>query len=85
MSDAIPWQVLMEVYSRLNKVDEFLPLAKQERYMFTFRGAIFTPEPDLERHALNTQRQLHNATYLQEKYSPAQIESKRLVRTQLIQ
>ena len=31
-------QVLMDVYNHLSKVDEFLPLAKQERYMFTFRG-----------------------------------------------
>lgn len=31
-------QVLMDVYNRLSKVDEFLPLAKRERYMFTFRG-----------------------------------------------
>lgn len=28
----------MDVYNYLSKVDEFLPLAKRERYMFTFRG-----------------------------------------------
>jgi hypothetical protein len=28
----------MEVYNSLTKVDEFLPLSKRERYMFTFRG-----------------------------------------------
>ena len=28
----------MEVYNNLTKVDEFLPLSKRERYMFTFRG-----------------------------------------------
>ena len=28
----------MDVYNHLSKVDEFLPLAKRERYMFTFRG-----------------------------------------------
>lgn len=31
-------QVLLEIYNCLSKVDEFLPLARQERYMFTFRG-----------------------------------------------
>ncbi len=28
----------MEVYNSLTKVDEFLPLSRRERYMFTFRG-----------------------------------------------
>ena len=31
-------QVLMDVYNRLSKADEFLPLAKRERYVLTFRG-----------------------------------------------
>ena len=28
----------MEVYNKLGKADELLPLAKREQYMFTFRG-----------------------------------------------
>ena len=28
----------MDVYNRLSKADEFLPLAKHERYVLTFRG-----------------------------------------------
>lgn len=28
----------MEVYDKLGKADELLPLAKREQYMFTFRG-----------------------------------------------
>ena len=31
-------QVLMEVYNKLSKCDEFIPLAKSERYFATFRG-----------------------------------------------
>lgn len=30
----------MDVYKRLSTVDEFLPLAKRERYVMTFRGAL---------------------------------------------
>ncbi len=42
-------QVLMEVYTSLTKVDEFLPLSRRERYMFTFRGeTLLVPSVDSE-------------------------------------
>lgn len=28
----------MHIYDKLSKVDEFLPLAKRERYIMTYRG-----------------------------------------------
>ena len=41
-------QALMEVYGKLSKVDEFLPLAKRERYVMTFRGLTFLLSLHLE-------------------------------------
>ena len=39
--------MLMEVYNKLSKVDEFLPLAKRERYLMTFRGKAVYPDEQI--------------------------------------
>ena len=43
----------MDVYNKLGKADELLPLAKREQYMFTFRGKV-TPLFHLSSRELET-------------------------------